>query len=244
MTDPLHDLFVRAHDGLPRQAPGSDSTLRLLLRLVDGLPERPRIADIGCGPGTATVSLVRETGGTATGFDTHEPFLAALRERALESGVSGSVSAVNASMLALPVGPGGVDLVWAEGSAYIMGFDAALAAWRPLIRDGGAAVVTECEWLVDEPSAEAAAFWEAYPAMRTTPENVAAAWSAGYRVDATYVLPDSDWDEYYVPLAARIEQMRADGVDEQALAAIGEEIDLRRRCAHEYGYTAYVLRPR
>lgn len=234
----VEDLFFTAHAGLPREAPGSAATTRLLLALAGPLPERPRVVDIGCGPGTSTLLLAELTGGDVLGVDTHEPFLDELRRR----GGTG----LNAPMQDLPLPAGSVDLIWAEGSAYIMGFDAALAAWRPLLAPDGVLVLTEAEWTTPDPAAGARAFWDAgYPAMRTTAGNVAAAQEAGWTVAATYLLPDGDWDEYYAPLAARLAELRAEHPGSAAeLAAIGEEITVRAAHGADYGYTAYVLRPR
>ncbi|WP_433359410.1 SAM-dependent methyltransferase [Actinoplanes sp. CA-142083] len=241
----MTDVFWRAHEGLPREAPGSAETTALLLRLAGPLPDRPRIADIGCGTGPATVALARLTGGDVTGVDLHEPFLHALTARARAAGVGDRVTALRASMDDLPLPPGSVDLLWAEGSAYIMGFDAALAAWRPLLAPGGVLVLTEAEWLTPSPSAGARAFWDpGYPAMRTTAGNVEAAQRAGWTVRAVYVLPDSDWDEYYGPLAARIEELRREGIAEDLLGPVAEEIEIRARYGDDYSYTGYVLRPR
>lgn len=47
----VEDLFWSAHTDLPRAAPGSDATTRLLLGLAGPLPARPRIVDVGCGTG-------------------------------------------------------------------------------------------------------------------------------------------------------------------------------------------------
>ena len=40
-----------------------------------------------------------------------------------------------------------VDLIWAEGSAYIMGFEQAYRSWRRLLRRGGYLAATELVWL-------------------------------------------------------------------------------------------------
>ncbi|GED99887.1 ubiquinone/menaquinone biosynthesis methyltransferase [Gordonia spumicola] len=244
MTDDQFAQFMHVHSGLPREAPGSEETLDLLLRLAGSLPADPRIVDVGCGPGAAAVPLAVKTGGTVIGVDLHEPFLADLASRADAAGVADRVTGLAASMESLPLEPGSVDLLWAEGSIYIMGFDAGLAAWRELLSDDGVIVLTECEWLTDTPSDEAREFWAAYEGMRSTPANVAAAWDAGYRVIATYVLPDSDWDAYYVPLAARIDKLRAEGFDPDVLDAASAEIGVRARNASDFAYTAYVLKPR
>lgn len=245
MSPELVDTFWRAHAGLPREAPGSPQTAALLLRLVGDLPPQPRVLDVGCGTGPASIVLAELTGGHVTAVDLHAPFLADLAARAVEVGVAERVTPVVASMEALPVEPGTIDLLWAEGSAYVMGFDAALAAWRPLLAPGGVVVLTEAEWTTPTPTPGARAFWDAgYPGMRSTAANVDAAQRAGWTVVATHLLPDSDWEAYYGPLAARIEELRAEGVAEELLAAVGAEIGVRAEHGDDYGYTAHVLRPR
>lgn len=241
----LEDVFWRAHQGLPREAPGSERSSRLLLRLAGTLPPAPTILDVGSGTGPASLLLAELTGGRVTAVDAHEPFLVELAERAADAGLQDRVRPLLARMEALPVAPGSVDLLWAEGSAYIMGVDAALQAWQPLLVPGGVVVLTEAEWTTPEPAAAARAFWEAgYPAIRSTAGNVEAFQRAGWTVCATYLLPDSDWDAYYEPLGDRIEALRGEGVADDLLAAVGEEIGIRRAHGADYGYTGYVLRPR
>jgi SAM-dependent methyltransferase len=239
------DVFWMAHDGLPRQAPGSPATTELLLRLAGALPERPRIVDIGCGTGAAAVPLALATGGEVVAVDTHRPFLDRLVVGARDAGVAERVRPLEASMADLPLPAGSADLVWAEGSAYIIGFDAALRQWRRLLAPGGALVLTEAEWTTPQPAAGARAFWEpGYPGMRDTAGNVAAAAAAGWTVHATYLLPDSDWDAYYGPLAEQVDDLRAAGVDPAVLGEVAREIEVRAAHGGDYGYTGYVLRPR
>lgn len=246
----LYDAFFALHHGLPRQGPGSDDTTRRLLSLAAAagtLPARPRVLDLGCGPGRSALLLAAEAGtagAEVTAVDLHEPFLAELRRAADARGLGASVRTVAADMAEPPYADGSFDLVWAESSAYAIGFDRALRAWRRLLAPGGALVLTECEWTGGEPSAEARAFWDAHYPLRTTAANTAAAVAAGYHVVGTYAQPESDWDEYYGPLGER-----ADAADPavpgmaEALAATRAEIALRREHGAEYGYRGYVLRP-
>ncbi|MGH3439179.1 MAG: class I SAM-dependent methyltransferase, partial [Sciscionella sp.] len=175
----------------------------------------------------------------------HQPFLARLRERVTAAGIGERIRILAADMRDLPLPDGCADLVWAEGSAYLMGFDQALASWRRLLRPHGVLVLTEADWTTPHPATGAREFWEqAYPGMRSTAANVAAAQDAGWTVAATYLLPDSDWAGYYDPLAARLAALSAEGVDPEVLSEIGDEIQLRRDHGGDYGYTGYVLRPR
>ncbi|MEU6079435.1 class I SAM-dependent methyltransferase [Streptomyces sp. NPDC047108] len=244
-NDPLTDAFFALHHRLPRQGPGSDATTRRLMELAGPLPKRPRALDAGCGPGRATLILAADAGARVTGVDLHQPFLDELDAAAARKGLTGQITTLNCSMDDLPHPDHSFDVIWAEGSAYTIGFDTALRGWRRLLAPGGVLVVTEVEWTTASPSPRTRAFWDpAYP-LRTSEENSAAAEAAGYRVGAVLPLPERDWwEEYYTPLTAR-----ADAADfatpgmEQAVAAVREEIGLRRAHGSEYRYAGYVLRP-
>jgi ubiquinone/menaquinone biosynthesis C-methylase UbiE len=211
-----------------------------LLRLPRPLPGT-RALDVGCGPGRSSLVLAEE-GLRVTAVDIHDPFLDRVRTAAAERGLPLTVD--RASMSGLPYPDGAFDLLWCEGAAYLMGVDAALAAWRRLLVPGGALVFTEVGWTTSAPSVASREFWTAYPGMRDATATVGAARAAGYEVVATRLLPESDWwAEYYEPLAARIAAWpEADADTAAALADNGAEIDLRRGHPGDYGYTGYVLR--
>ncbi|SCD75921.1 Methyltransferase domain-containing protein [Streptomyces sp. ScaeMP-e83] len=252
MTDHIDDAsrteaFFALHHRLPRQSPGSDATTRRLLALAGPLPDRPRALDLGCGPGRASLLLAAEAGAEVTAVDLHRPFLDELDEAAQARGLGDRVRTVRADMGDL-TGPdfpaGSFDLVWAEGSAYRIGFATAVRDWQRLLAPGGAMMVSECVWTTEAPSAGARAFWERNGSLRTLPETTAAAVAAGCAVSAVLLHPDSDWDTYYVPLAERVESAdpTVPGM-EWVLAATREELAVRREYGAEFGYAAYVLRP-
>lgn len=241
----LHDAFFALHHGLPRQGPGSDSTSRRLLALAGPLPARPRVLDLGCGPGRAALLLLAdEAAAQVTAVDLHEPFLDELRHTAEARGLGDVIRTAKADMAELPFPDGSFDLVWAESSAYGIGFDTALRQWRRLLAPGGSLVLTECEWTAGDPSAEARAFWDQHYALRTSAENISAAVAAGYTVLGVHRQPESDWEEYYGPLGERADAADASAPGmAQALAATRAEIAMRRDHGTEYGYTGYALRP-
>ncbi|MEV6652107.1 bifunctional class I SAM-dependent methyltransferase/N-acetyltransferase [Streptomyces sp. NPDC051219] len=245
MTDnDFFDAFFALHRGLPRQGPGSDATTRRLLSLAGPLPARPRVIDLGCGPGRSALLLAAEAGAEVTAVDLNQDMLDELRQGAEARGLSERVRILKADMAELPFPDGSFDLVWAESSVYSIGFDTALRDWKRLLAPGGTLVLTECEWTAATPSTEARSFWEQHYSLRTTAGNRAAAEAAGYTVLGVVPQPESDWDEYYVPLATRADAADpgAPGMD-RALAATREEIAMRREHGSEYGYTGYVLRP-
>lgn len=249
VTDTPHaaivDAFFALHHGLPRQGPGSDATTRHLLALAGPLPSRPRVLDIGCGPGRAALLLAHEAGAEVTAVDLHQPFLDELAGAATARGLRHAIRTVRASMADLPFPDESFDLIWAEGSVYHIGFDTALRSWQRLLTPDGTLVLTECEWATESPSAQARKFWDQNYRLRSGDQNAAAARATGYTVAAVHPLPDSDWfDEYYTPLAERaaaadptVAGMR------DALAATHQEIAMRRDHGTDYRYTGYVLRP-
>ncbi|MEU9699284.1 bifunctional class I SAM-dependent methyltransferase/N-acetyltransferase [Streptomyces sp. NPDC047981] len=243
-SNALRDAFFALHHGLPRQGPGSDATTRRLLALAGPLPERPRALDLGCGPGRSALLLAAEAGAEVTAVDLHQPFLDELRRAVDARGLGDLIRTLHADMGELPFPDGSFDLVWAESSAYALGFDTALRSWRRLLAPGGTLVLTECEWTVDEPSQEARAFWDAHYQLRNRRANTAAAIEGGYHVLGVLPQPETDWDAYYGPLAER-----ADAADPGApgmaeiLVSTRAELAMRRDHGGEYGYTGYALRP-
>jgi serine/threonine-protein kinase HipA len=246
----MSDPFFRLHEGLPRQGPGSDAATReALARLLGArgapLPPSATVLDLGAGPGRSALVLAEALGTRVIAVDRHRPFLDQAAGAARARGLP--VETREGDMTSPPgVAPGTVDLLWAEGAVYVLGFRSGLARWRSLLVPGGLAAVSECSWLGDTRPAAAAAFWaEAYPAMGSVESNTAAARAAGYAVLDTLVLSrDAWWDEYYGPLAERMLALapRADAALAAAIEATAREIGLYRRHGDAYGYVFYLLR--
>src|SRR5690606_28915273 len=126
------------------------------------------------------------------------------------AGVGDRITILRASMDDLPFPDASFDVLWAEGSIFIVGFREGIDSWRRLIRAGGWLCLTEAGSFTGHPPPEAAAFWnDCYPAIKTVPETCAIAEDAGYEVVATFPLPKSAWwENYYVPVLKRIEDLR------------------------------------
>lgn len=242
----MSQAFFRLFQGLPRQGPGSDARTREALRRLGPLPAAPRILDLGCGSGRSTLVLAATLRTKVIAVDQHAPFLDQLRAAAHQRGLEHLIEIRCADMAAPGVPAGSVDLLWSEGAIYLLGFEAGLRLWRPLLAPGGRLAVSECSWLVAEPPAEAAAFFaEGYPAMGDVEQNSARARAAGFDVLDHFPLPpEAWWDEYYTPLEERMARLGRDA-DPELAAVIDEtrrEIELYRRHGDSYGYVFYLLR--
>jgi SAM-dependent methyltransferase len=244
MTTIEQTLFL-LHEGLERNAPGTvGSTLRAL-RLIGRLPTKPRVIDLGCGAGSSAIPLARRLKGDVVAVDAHAPFLEVLKARALEAGVSELIHPIHADFSQLEVN-GTYDLLWAEGSAYVLGFEEALTLWRPLLTNDGRAAITELSWLVPNPSEEAREYWSSvYPKMGSIDSNKAAAARAGWRVLEQFSLPPSDWQAYYRPLKKRLLALRREGIESTERSIVLDEtereIGICEQYGDEFGYVFYIL---
>lgn len=243
----MPELFWEIHSDLPREGPGDDASTRRAFEMLPGLPDRPRILDLGCGPGMQTLALARLSGAEILALDTHQPFLADLERRAAAAGLAAQIKTLNASMDNPPCEPGSVDLIWSEGAIYIIGFEAGLRRWRPLLRPGGCVAVTELSWIRPDPPEPARAFWaENYPGMQSVAQNLASAQAAGYTLLGHFTIPESAWLEgYYLPIEQKLASLRQKYADlpdvQRQLDAEQTEVDLYRQYSAWYGYEFYVL---
>ncbi|MBK8979225.1 MAG: methyltransferase domain-containing protein [Planctomycetes bacterium] len=247
----LMEVFFDVQRGLPRQGPGADASTRRALALCAGLPAAPRVLDVGCGPGMQTLALLRALpAARLTAVDLYREYLDELAARAAAAGVADRVAIVRADMRELPFPDASFDLVWSEGAAWVMGFDAALWSWRRLLAPAGCLAVSELVWLRDDPPEEVATFFASeYPAMAAAQQVADRFPAAGYELLGRFTLPDSAWwDDYYRPLAAKLPALRARYAGDPTGAPVVEltatEIDLRRRYPDCYGYEFFVARAR
>lgn len=234
----LFDVFEAA----PRQGPGSPETTRRALELVPDAGRIERVLDLGCGAGGPTLVLAEDTDAHIVAVDLHRPFLATLRAEAEARGLGDRITTVAADMGDVAALGDGYDLIWAEGSAYAIGFETALRRWRPLLRPGGSLVVTELVWFVPDPAARARAFFAAeYPDLRDEATRIEQAKRAGYDVLHTFRLPARDWHAYYAGLEAPLRAGIARHGEREAYTALLRERAVYEACGDDYGYLCLVL---
>ncbi len=244
----LFEIFLDIQRGLPRQGPGSNESTLKALSFCDKLPEKPSVLDIGCGPGMQTIALAKNLNCKVSALDLLQEYLDELKERAARQGILECIDVKLGDMNTLPYEPGSFDLIWAEGSAYCMGFGNALESWKPFLKPGGYTALSELVWLDSDPPSEVYEFFgEEYPLMTDIANNIDMINSAGYELKAHFTLPDSDWwDHYYTPLEAKLPALyeKYKG-DEEAVSVVdmtAREIQMRRRFHEWYGYEFFVCR--
>lgn len=241
-------VFAEVHDDIPRGGPGNFESTRKALHMLAGLPQHPSVLDVGCGPGVQTLDLASLTDGPITAVDNHQHFLDRLRGTVAQRGLSDRITVLEGDMFRFQFAPQSFDAIWAEGSIYIIGFEAGLRSWKSLLRRPGYLAATEITWLRPDPPAELEAFWaNEYPAMQDMEANLTAIHRSGYVPLGYFTLPEAAWwGPYYGPIERRLPALRAKYRDQpqalQVLQSEQTEIDLYRRYSAYYGYVFYVMR--
>lgn len=141
------DLLIDLHRGTDRQGPGGPEETRLALRLAGLLEmDSPRIADIGCGSGAASLLLAEELNASVVAVDLARAFLDQLEESAKKQGCAARIETRCESMDALSFGEASLDAIWSEGAIYNIGFEKGVRAWRKFLKPLGVLVVSELTW--------------------------------------------------------------------------------------------------
>jgi SAM-dependent methyltransferase len=176
--NPVDLLFA----DMDKLSPSDDS---LSLYVLRSLPEHrfAVVVDAGCGAGRQTFVLADELKTPIHAVDSYQPFLDRLIHRAKEKGLAELMRTHCMDMKDIPTVFPTIDLLWAEGAAYNIGFANALTTWAKAIRPDGFAVVSELCWLRENkiPDAAKEFFRSGYPEMQSVEQNIQTAAEAGYR---------------------------------------------------------------
>ena len=229
---------------MDKLSPGDDS---LSLYVLRSLPQHyfEVVVDAGCGAGRQTMVLASDLGTPIHAVDSYQPFLNHLSQRAEEKGLAHLVRAHCMDMKDIPTVFPTIDLLWAEGAAYNIGFANALSTWAKAIKPDGFAVVSELCWLREEiPDAVGEFFRSGYPDMQSAHQSIATAEGAGYKIFNTYTLPQEAWvKDYYEVLEPRAKSLvNHSDVDVRNFAVETlKEIETFKISENSYGYVFFVL---
>ena len=232
--------FFLIHSDLPREGPGDLESLNWALSRIS-LPDAPRILDAGCGPGADIPGLLaHRPKARIEARDTHAPYIDRIQAAYVDD------PRVQASTEDMAAPTGQFDLIWSAGAVYFLGVREALTGWRDHLTPSGAVIFSEISWKGEPVSDEAREHWTEYEAMQDWQGVLSDVQAAGYRVVAHRFLPRAAWANYYDPIQARVDTLRASNPDQaltDALDAEQAEIDLWRHHGDEYGYLQVVAVP-
>ena len=240
------ELLLEIHKDMPRQGSGRDEYTQKAFEMIPVI-KQPKILDIGCGPGMQTIKLAKLSDGEIIGIDIFQQYLDQLKVSIEKENLKDRVKAVNQSMFEIKYPEEFFDIIWAEGSIFVIGFEKGLSEWKKYIKPNGYLAVHEMTWLKNNPPKEISDYWEnVYPEITTIENNLRIIEKCGYKILGYFPLPeDAWWDLYYTPLEKRLKDMRIKFKDNpKAMEMIEEEqleIDLFRKFNSWYGSVFFVM---
>jgi ubiquinone/menaquinone biosynthesis C-methylase UbiE len=151
--------------------------------------ENPLILDIGCGSGVPTIELAKLCDCRIVALDNDSSQLKLLERKLKEQGFTDRVEVLNRSITDMNFDAERFDVIWSEGSIFVIGFKKGLKKWRDFLKPGGFMAVHDERRDVEEK-------------LRYIPH-------CGYRL-LDYFILDRDiwWREYCSPLERELQKIR------------------------------------
>lgn len=243
------ELLIDFHMNAVRQGPGSISdTLKALSFIVHDNNKSLNVLDIGCGSGTQTITLAQNIKGNISAVDLFPQFLDKLNTKAIELGLSDKISTIEQSMDSLSFKKEQFDIIWAEGSIYIMGFENGIKKWTEFLKPGGFIAVSEITWLTNKRPKEIENHWKhEYPEIGTAGEKIKILEENNLSLVGYFVLPYESWlNNYYEPMEDRFEAfLRKHNFSESAKMIVDnekDEIAKYRKYKDYYSYGFYIAK--
>lgn len=160
--------------------------------------EHPRILDVGCGTGVPTVELARISGGNITALDDNENSLNMLKAKIKAWELDNQVTVINDSIFTMDFPEESFDIIWAEGSVFVMGFENSIKNWRRFLKSDGFLVM--------------------HDDSKDKDKKLELVKKHGYRlIDEFELSHQLWWDEYYKPLEKLIKTFKDKHIDDQNL---------------------------
>jgi len=157
--------------------------------------DKPRILDIGCGSGIPTMELARLGQGEVIGIDIDQPVIDKLTKKIKEAGFSNRVQAVNCSILDMVFPDESFDIIWSEGSIFVIGFKRGIQEWKRFLKPNGFMVIHDEKGNVEEKLEQISKY--------------------GYKLLGYFILSeDTWWTEYFAPLEKLIAKSQTSYTDD------------------------------
>jgi ubiquinone/menaquinone biosynthesis C-methylase UbiE len=244
----INQYFFEVFEAVPRQGPGSKTETVKAFNLADELPNNPVILDVGCGKGKQTLDLAAISDGHITAMDMHQPFLLELQKVIRKKNLQHRISTLVGDMASLPFVENQFDMIWAEGSIYIIGYHRAMSEWKKYLQTKGYLVFTDCVWMQENPPLELVKYWDneglKLPTINQIKEKAV---ESGYEVITHFTLSHASWrKEFYDHIDKVLEvvkQKYKGNVEAQdTFFAIDKEIEVFDKYHEYFGYEFFVLK--
>ena len=242
-----YDLLIDLHKGSKRQGPGGDEQTIQALQLAGlmGNSHLLKIADIGCGTGASTLILAEHLNAKITAVDLFQDFLDILIADARKHGFTDKITTLAGPMEELTFEEGSLDVIWAEGAIYNMGFAKGVEYFKRFLKPGGILAASEITWLAKYRPAEIQQHWDTeYTEIATASDKIGILEDQGFILKGYFPLQESCWmDNYYTPLENAYDAFldRHNSDDARAIIEAEKiEVSLYRKYQSYYSYGFYI----
>jgi len=151
--------------------------------------KNPHILDIGCGTGVPTIELAKISNGHVIGIDIDVTTLNLLRRKIKEIGLNNQVSVIKDSIMTMDFPKESFDIIWAEGSIPVIGFENSIKRWSRFLKPNGFLVI--------------------HDENKDKTKKLGLIAKHGYTPIAQFELTDNLWWlEYFTPLEQLIQEFR------------------------------------
>lgn len=243
------DLIVDLHKNSYRQGPGSDEeTLKALDCLNLSKDEPIKIADLGCGAGRQTITLAQNCNAEIFAIDIFSDFLEKLNLNSRQLKQDGHIKTINVSMDDLPFENEELDVIWAEGAIYNIGFENGVKKWKKFIKKQGYLVVSEITWITNTRPKEIEDFWmREYPEISNASHKINILEQNGFSLMGYFNLKEESWNQnYYKPLEDDFENFLVRNnnspLAQKVLQDYKFEMELFKKYKDYYSYGFYIAK--
>lgn len=240
------NLICEYFSSIKQQGPGSKETTLKAISFIEGLNKKSKIADLGCGTGSPTMVIAKNTQANIVGVDIFPGFINIFNKNFIK--IKNRVKGIVGSMDKLPFKQEEFDVIWSEGSIYNIGFERGLNEWKKFIKKGGYVAISEASWFTNTRPEEINNFWnKAYPEIDTISNKIRQIENAGYMPVATFILPEGCWIEnFYKPQAVAqkefLKKYKGNVTVEKLISNQRLEAELYKKYKQYYGYVFYIAK--
>ena len=186
----------------------------------------PVILDIGCGTGVAALELAQLSNGTITGIDIDEQSIHIFNEKIKKQKLSDRIKAVKLSLFDINFPDESFDIIWSEGTIFVIGFEKGLEEWKRFLKKNGFLII--------------------HDEFKDHEKKISMIFGSGYTmIDCFMISSDIWWEEYFKPFEKHIKKLtnkfKNDPEVQNALRKEQNEIDTFKRNPQDCSSIFYIL---